>query len=66
VTGLSPLAYRKQMRLQEARRRLLVEPRAVASVAFAVGYESASQFSREYARQFGMPPARDAARLRAD
>lgn len=65
VTGLSPLAYHKQMRLQEARRRLLVEPGAVASVAFSVGYESASQFSREYARQFGLPPARDAARLRA-
>jgi len=65
VTGLSPLAYHKQMRLQEARRRLIVEPGAVASVAFSVGYESASQFSREYTRQFGMPPARDAARLRA-
>jgi AraC-like DNA-binding protein len=65
VTGLSPLAYHKQMRLQEARRRLLVEPGAVASVAFSVGYESVSQFSREYARQFGLPPARDAARLRA-
>ncbi len=65
VTGSSPLAYHKQMRLQEARRRLLVEPGAVARVAFSVGYESASQFSREYARHFGMPPARDAARLRA-
>jgi AraC-like DNA-binding protein len=65
VTGLSPLAYHKQMRLREARRRLLAEPGAVASVAFSVGYESASQFSREYARQFGMSPARDAARLRA-
>ena len=65
VTGLSPLAYHKQMRLQEARRRLVAEPGAVASVAFAVGYESASQFSREYTRQFGLPPARDAARLRA-
>ena len=65
VTGLSPLAYHKQMRLQEARRRLLAEPGAVASVAFSVGYESASQFSREYTRQFGMPPARDASRLRA-
>lgn len=64
VTGLSPLAYQKQIRLQEARRRLLVEPGAVARVAFSVGYESASQFSREYARQFGMSPARDAARLR--
>lgn len=65
VTGLSPLAYHKQMRLREARLRLVAEPGAVASVAFSVGYESASQFSREYARQFGMPPARDAARLRA-
>jgi AraC-like DNA-binding protein len=65
VTGLSPLAYHKQMRLQDARRRLLAEPGAVASVAFAVGYESVSQFTREYTRQFGMPPARDAARLRA-
>lgn len=65
VTGLSPLAYHKQMRLQEARRRLLAEPGAVASVAFSVGYESASQFTREYTRQFGMPPARDVARLRA-
>ena len=65
VTGLSPLAYHKQMRLQEARRRLFAEPGAVASVAFSVGYESASQFSREYARHFGLPPARDAARLRA-
>jgi AraC-like DNA-binding protein len=65
VTGLSPLAFHKQMRLREARRRLLAEPGAVASVAFAVGYESASQFSREYARHFGLPPARDAARLRA-
>jgi AraC-like DNA-binding protein len=65
VTGLSPLAYHKQMRLQEARRRLLAEPGAVATVAFSVGYESVSQFTREYTRQFGMPPARDAARLRA-
>ncbi len=65
VTGLSPLAYHKQMRLQEARRRRLAEPGGVASVAFSVGYESPSQFSREYTRQFGMPPARDAARLRA-
>lgn len=65
VTGLSPLAYHKQMRLREARLRLLASPGAVASVAFSVGYESASQFTREYTRQFGLPPARDAARLRA-
>ena len=65
VTGLSPLAYHKQMRLREARRRLLAEAGAVAQVAFSVGYESVSQFTREYTRQFGLPPARDAARLRA-
>jgi AraC-like DNA-binding protein len=65
MTGLSPLAYHKQMRLQEARRRLLAEPGAVANVAFSVGYESVSHFTREYTRQFGLPPARDAARLRA-
>jgi AraC-like DNA-binding protein len=64
VTGMSPLQYQKQLRLQEARRRLLADPGDVASVAFAVGYESASQFTREYARTFGMPPRRDAARLR--
>jgi len=66
VTGHSPLAFQKQMRLQEARLRLLTESgTSVASVAFAVGYESPSQFSREYARQFGIPPGKDAARLRA-
>jgi AraC-like DNA-binding protein len=64
VTGLSPLQYQKQLRLQDARRRLLAEPGDVTSVALAVGYESTSQFTREYARQFGLSPARDAARLR--
>ena len=64
VTGLSPLQYQKQIRLQEARRRLLAAPGDVTSVALAVGYESTSQFTREYARQFGLPPAKDAARLR--
>ena len=64
ATGLSPLAFHKQVRLQEARLRLLASPGAVANVAFDVGYESASQFSREYARQFGVSPAKDVARLR--
>ena len=64
VTGLSPLQYQKQLRLQDARRRLLAEPGDVTSVALAVGYESTSQFTREYARHFGLSPARDAARLR--
>jgi AraC-like DNA-binding protein len=64
VTAMSPLQYQKQIRLQEARRRLLGTPGEAARVAFSVGYESPSQFSREYARQFGLPPIRDAARLR--
>ncbi|PXA85409.1 AraC family transcriptional regulator [Nostoc sp. 3335mG] len=66
VTAMSPLAYHKQIRLQEARRRLIAAPAEAARVAYAVGYESPSQFSREYARLFGLPPIRDAARLRAD
>ena len=64
VTAMSPLAYHKLIRLQEARRRLIAAPAEAARVAYAVGYESASQFSREYARLFGRPPMRDAARLR--
>lgn len=54
----------RRMRLLKARRLLLFEARDAGSIAYAVGYESASQFSREYARMFGMPPARDAARYR--
>lgn len=64
VTAMSPLAYHKQIRLQEARRRMIAEPAEAARIAYAVGYESASQFSREYTRLFGMPPRRDAIRLR--
>jgi AraC-like DNA-binding protein len=64
VTAMSPLQYQKQIRLQEARRLLLAGQADAASIGFAVGYESSSQFSREYARMFGQPPARDAARLR--
>ena len=64
ATAMTPLQYQKALRLQEARRLLVAEPDA-ARAAYAVGYESASQFSREYARLFGLPPARDAARLRA-
>ncbi|RAL97845.1 helix-turn-helix domain-containing protein, partial [Agrobacterium sp. MS2] len=58
VTNLSPGAYHKMVRLHEAR-RLLLDARTVSSVAFAVGYESASQFSREYAVMFGAPPRAD-------
>jgi len=64
VTTMSPLQYQKQLRLQEARRLLLSEHGDAASVGFAVGYDSPSQFSREYSRLFGFPPARDATRLR--
>lgn len=65
VTAMSPLQYQKQIRLQEARRLLLAGQADAASIGFAVGYESPSQFSREYARLFGQPPVRDAVRLRS-
>jgi AraC-like DNA-binding protein len=64
VTLMSPLQYRAQIRLQEARRLLLAKPRDVAAIGFQVGYDSPSQFSREYRRMFGLPPAADAARVR--
>jgi AraC-like DNA-binding protein len=64
VTAISPLQYQKQIRLQEARRLLLAGQADAASIGFAVGYESPSQFSREYARMYGQPPLRDAVRLR--
>jgi AraC-like DNA-binding protein len=63
ITMMTPLQFQKLIRLQEARARLLAEPGDVAGVGFAVGYESASQFSREYRRHFGLPPGQDAARL---
>jgi len=59
VTGLSPLQYQKRLRLQEARRLMMDEGLDAASAAFQVGYESPSQFSREYRRMFGTPPRRD-------
>lgn len=65
VTALSPLQYQKQIRLQEARKMILAQRLDAGSAGHAVGYDSASQFSREYARMFGAPPLRDAARLRA-
>lgn len=64
VTAMSPLQYQKHVRMQEARRLLIAEGQAAATVAFTVGYASPSQFSREYARAFGMPPRTDAERLR--
>jgi AraC-like DNA-binding protein len=65
VTAMSPLQYQKQLRLQEARRLMLAAGMDAATAAFRVGYESPSQFSREYRRLFGEPPARDINRLRA-
>jgi AraC-like DNA-binding protein len=64
VTSMTPIQFQKQIRLHEARARLLAEPRDVAGVGFAVGYDSPSQFSREYRRMFGVPPSRDALVLR--
>jgi AraC-like DNA-binding protein len=63
VTAMTPLQYQKQLRLQEARRLLMGEGMDAARVGYVVGYQSASQFSREYARLFGAPPRRDRARL---
>ena len=59
LTAMSPLQYQKQLRLHVARERMLNEGLDAASAAFEVGYESASQFSREYSRFFGQPPMRD-------
>ena len=64
MTALSPLQYQKQLRLQKARNLMLSERLDAASAAFHVGYESPSQFSREYSRQFGAPPLRDISNLR--
>jgi AraC-like DNA-binding protein len=65
VTALSPIQFQKQIRLQKSRLLLLAGAGDVATVGHQVGYDSTSQFSREYRRQFGTPPGRDAARLRA-
>jgi AraC-like DNA-binding protein len=65
VTAMSPLQYQKQLRLQEARRLMLLEALDAATAGHRVGYDSPSQFSREYARTFGAPPLRDVAKLKA-
>ena len=64
ITSMTPLQYQKQLRLLEARRLMVVEEANVETAAFQVGYESPSQFSREYSRLFGLPPRRDVASLR--
>jgi AraC-like DNA-binding protein len=65
LTAMSPLQYQKQLRLQAARGRMLIDGLDAASAAFEVGYESASQFNREYSRFFGQPPIRDIRALRS-
>lgn len=64
LTAMSPVQYQKQLRLQAARGRMLVDGLDAASAAFEVGYESPSQFSREYSRFFGLPPMRDVRGMR--
>lgn len=64
VTAMSPIQFQKQLRLQEARRLLLSESTDATEAAFRVGYESPSQFSREYSRLFGLPPKEDINRLK--
>ncbi len=63
MTLMTPLQYRTRIRLQEARRMLLTDHSTTGTVGLAVGYDSQSQFSREYKRLFGAPPATDAVRL---
>ena len=64
VTAMSPIQFQKQIRLQQARLLLATHVHDVTGVGHRVGYDSPSQFSREYRRQFGAPPSRDALRLR--
>jgi AraC-like DNA-binding protein len=66
VTSMSPLQYQKHLRLLEARRLMLTEPVNAVTAADQVGYESPSQFNREYARMFGAPPIRDITSLRVN
>lgn len=66
VTRMTPLEYQKQLRLQEARRLMLAEGTNAGAAGFAVGYDSPSQFSREYRRLFGAPPRQDIERLQTE
>ena len=65
MTAMTPLQYQKNLRLLEARRLMVADGASVASAAYQVGYESASQFSREYSRTFGTPPKRDVTEIKA-
>jgi AraC-like DNA-binding protein len=64
LTSMTPLQYQKNLRLLEARRLMLADAVTATNAAYQVGYESASQFSREYARMFGAPPRRDVSEMR--
>jgi transcriptional regulator GlxA family with amidase domain len=66
VTAMSPIQFQKQLRLLRARQLLMTGARTASDVAYRVGYESPSQFSRDYARLFGASPLRDAQRLREE
>ena len=66
VTRLTPLEYQKQLRLQEARRMMLLEGASAGAAGYAVGYDSPSQFSREYRRLFGAPPRQDVDRMQVN
>ncbi len=63
VTNLSPLQYQERVRLLQARTLMVANARSVMAAAFEVGYESATQFSRDYARVFGLPPGQDVGRI---
>jgi transcriptional regulator GlxA family with amidase domain len=65
ITAMSPLQYVKRLRLTEARQLMLAERITAAGAAYRVGYESPSQFSRDYSRVFGIPPMRDIGRIRS-
>ena len=65
ITSLTPLQFQKQLRLIEARRRMLTQGEAISDAAYGVAYESVPQFTREYGRMFGQPPARDIRQARA-
>ena len=65
IASLSPLQFQKQLRLIEARRRMLAQGEAISDAAYGVGYESVPQFTREHSRMFGQPPGRDIKQARA-
>ena len=64
ITAMSPIQYQKRLRLHEARRLMIEQGDSAESSSFKVGYKSASQFSREYSRMFGAPPARDVTKMK--